>query len=194
MSKIREKVTGGRIRFFVSGGAPLDLETATFFLGIGIQILEGYGLSETNIIAINRPGKQRIGTVGTLLQNVEMHLADDGEILMRGQGRMQGYFARPHETAEAIDAGGWFHTGDIGELSADGFLKITDRKKDIIVLTNGKKVAPQPIEAMLKQSPYIGEAVLLGDRQATVMALLVPAFMERCSLIGLRRRGCRIPM
>jgi long-chain acyl-CoA synthetase len=178
LCKIREKVTGGRIRFFVSGGAPLDIETATFFLAIGIDILEGYGLSETNIIAINRPGRQRIGTVGTLLPNVDLHLADDGEILMRGQGRMQGYFDRPEDTAEAIDADGWFHTGDIGQLSSDGYLKITDRKKDIIVLTNGKKVAPQPIEAMLKQSPYIGEAVLLGEKQSTVMALLVPAFVK----------------
>jgi long-chain acyl-CoA synthetase len=176
LPKIREKVTGGRIRYFVSGGAPLDLETATFFLAIGIQILEGYGLSETNIIAINRPGRQRIGTVGKLLAGAELKMADDGEILMRGQGRMQGYYGKPEATAEAIDADGWFHTGDVGELSSDGYLKITDRKKDLIVLTNGKKVAPQPIEAMLKHSSYIGEAVLFGDKQSTVMALLVPAF------------------
>ncbi len=176
LGKLREKITGGRIRFCVSGGAPLSVETATFFLGIGIQILEGYGLSETNIIAINRPGRQRIGTVGNLLLHVETKLAADGEILVRGQGRMQGYYQKPDATAEAIDSDGWFHTGDIGELSQDGYLKITDRKKDIIVLANGKKVAPQPIEASLKQSPYIGEAVLFGDNQATVMAILVPAF------------------
>lgn len=176
LPKIREKVTGGRNRFFVSGGAPLDRETATFFLAIGIQILEGYGLSETNIITINRPGKQRIGTVGKLLLNAEVKIAEDGEILMRGQGRMSGYYNKPEATAEAIDAEGWFHTGDIGELSPDGYLKITDRKKDLIVLTNGKKVAPQPIEATLKQSPYIGEAVLFGDKQPTVSALLVPNF------------------
>ncbi|MCW3054360.1 MAG: hypothetical protein JWN14_3530, partial [Chthonomonadales bacterium] len=150
LPKIREKVTGGNIRFFVSGGAPLDRETATFFLAIGIQILEGYGLSETNIISINRPGKQRIGTVGKLVLNAEVKIAADGEIMMRGQGRMSGYYNKPEATAEAIDAEGWFHTGDIGELSSDGFLKITDRKKDLIVLTNGKKVAPQPIEADLK--------------------------------------------
>lgn len=176
LPKIRERVTGGRIRFFVSGGAPLDRETATFFLAIGIQILEGYGLSETNIIALNRPGKQRIGTVGTLVQNAEIRIAEDGEILMRGQGRMSGYYDREEATKEAIDSDGWFHTGDIGELSSDGYLKITDRKKDLIVLTNGKKVAPQPIEATLKQSPYIGEAVLFGDKQPTVSALLVPNF------------------
>lgn len=176
LSKIREAVTGGNLRFVVSGGAPLDHKIAAFFLGIGIEILEGYGLSETNIIAINRPGRQRIGTVGNIMPQCEVKIADDGEILMRGQGQMQGYLNKPDATAEAIDGDGWFHTGDIGELSADKFLKITDRKKDLIVLTNGKKVAPQPIEAELKHSPYIAEAVLFGDKQATVMALLVPAF------------------
>ncbi len=176
LSQIREKVTGGNLRYCVSGGAPLDLETATFFLGIGIQILEGYGLSECNIIAINRPGRQRIGTVGVLMPQVEFKIADDGEFLMRGQGRMKGYYNSPEATAEAIDSEGWFHTGDIGERSIDGYVTITDRKKDLIVLTNGKKVAPQPIEAQLKMSPYIAEAVLYGDKQATVMAILAPAF------------------
>lgn len=176
LSTIRERITGGRLRYCVSGGAPLDPQAAKFFLAIGIQMLEGYGLSETSIIAVNRPGKQRIGTVGTLLPEVELKLAEDGEILMRGPGRMKGYWNKPEATAEAIDPDGWFHTGDIGELSDDGYLKITDRKKDLIVLTNGKKVAPQPIEALLKHSPYIAEAVLLGDKQATVMAILIPAF------------------
>jgi long-chain acyl-CoA synthetase len=176
LSKVRAKLTGGRLRYAVSGGAPLEHETALFFLAVGVQLLEGYGLSETNIIAINRPEKQRVGTVGTLLPHVEVRIAEDGEILMRGQGKMQGYHHRPQETAEAIDAEGWFHTGDIGELSQDGYLKITDRKKDLLVLSNGKKVAPQPIEGHLKQSPYIGEAVLFGDRKPTVSVLLVPAF------------------
>jgi long-chain acyl-CoA synthetase len=176
LAKIREKVSGGKLRYCVSGGAPLDPQAATFFLAIGIQLLEGYGLSETAIIAVNRPNRQRIGTVGTLLPEVEIKIAEDGEILSRGPGRMIGYWNKPEATAEAIDAEGWFHTGDVGELSADGFLKITDRKKDLIVLTNGKKVAPQPIEALLKHSPYIGEAVLLGDKQSTVNAILVPAF------------------
>ncbi len=178
LPRVREKLTGGNIRFFVSGGAPLNRETATFFLGIGIQILEGYGLSETNIMAINRPGRQRIGTVGVLMPDVEVNIATDGEILMRGIGRMNGYFMQPEATALAIDSDGWFHTGDIGEMSADGYLKITDRKKDLIVLSNGKKVAPQPLEAQLKLRPYIGEAVLLGDGQSTIMALLVPDFMK----------------
>ena len=176
LSKIRTAVTGGNLRFVVSGGAPLDHKIAAFFLGIGIDILEGYGLSESNIIAINRPGRQRIGTVGNIMPRCEVKIAVDGEILMRGQGKMLGYFNKSDATAEAIDADGWFHTGDIGELSGDKYLKITDRKKDLIVLTNGKKVAPQPIEAELKHSAYIGEAVLFGDKQSTVMALLVPAF------------------
>jgi long-chain acyl-CoA synthetase len=173
---LRDKVTGGRLRFCVSGGAPLQPATAEFFLGIGLQILEGYGLSETSIMSINRPGRQRIGTVGTLLKYVEVKLAADGEILMRGEGRMKGYFNRPEATAEAIDGNGWLLTGDIGEMSPDGYLKITDRKKDVLVLSNGKKVAPQPIEARLKQSGYIAEAVLFGDRQPTVSAIVVPAF------------------
>lgn len=176
LAKVRERVTGGRLRYCVSGGAPLDPKAATFFLAIGIEMLEGYGLSETSILSVNRPGRQRVGTVGTRLPGAEIKLAEDGEILARGDGRMKGYWNRPDATAEAIDSEGWFHTGDVGEISADGFLRITDRKKDLIVLTNGKKVAPQPIEALLKHSPYIAEAVLLGDKQATVMALIVPAF------------------
>lgn len=176
LSKIREKTTGGRLRYGVSGGAPLDTKALSFFLAIGIDLLEGYGLSETSIIAINRSQKERVGTVGTLLPQVEARIAEDGEILMRGQGLMKGYFRRPEATAEAINAEGWCHTGDIGELSADGYLTITDRKKDLLVLSNGKKVAPQPIEGELKHSAWIGEAVLFGDRQSTVSALIVPAF------------------
>lgn len=179
LSKIREQATGGRIRNCVSGGAPLDPKTAEFYLGIGIQLLEGYGLSETNIIAINRPFHQRIGTVGNLMPYTELKFADDGEILVRGQGRMKGYYQMPDATREAIDPEGWFHTGDIGTLSKDGYLQITDRKKDMLVLSNGKKVAPQPIEALLKHSPYIAEAVLLGDKAATVSALLLPEFDSR---------------
>lgn len=179
LSKLREKVTGGRLRNSVSGGAPLNAPIAEFFLGIGIHILEGYGLSETNIIAINHAGSERIGTVGPLTPKTEVKIADDGEILMRGQGQMLGYYNKPEATKEAIDAEGWFHTGDIGELSPRGYLTITDRKKDLLVLTNGKKVAPQPIEALLKRSHYIGEAVLFGDKASTVSALILPDFDMR---------------
>ena len=176
LSKIREKVTGGNLRHCVSGGAPLGNEAAEFFLALGVNIMEGYGLSECNIIAINRPGRQRIGTVGEIMPLTETKLASDGELLVRGAGVMRGYHHQPEATTEAIDAEGWFHTGDIVELSPDGYVKITDRKKDLLVLANGKKVAPQPIEAAIKTSPYIGEAVLFGDRQATVSALIIPAF------------------
>ncbi len=176
LSKIREKVTGGNLRHCVSGGAPLSGDAAKFFLALGVNIMEGYGLSECNIISINRLNRQRIGTVGEIMPYTETKLAPDGELLVRGEGVMSGYFNQPETTAEAIDSEGWFHTGDIVELSSDGYIKITDRKKDILILTNGKKVAPQPIETLLKQSPYIGEAVLFGDRQATISALIVPAF------------------
>ncbi len=176
LCKVREQVTGGRLRYCVSGGAPLKPATARFFLGIGIQILEGYGMSECNIIAINRPNRQRIGTVGNLMPGTEIKFAQDGEILVRGQGRTPGYFNQPEATAHTIDEEGWFHTGDIGSMSPDGYLTITDRKKDLLVLSNGKKVAPQLIEAQLKSSPYISEAVLFGDNQPTVVALLVPSF------------------
>jgi long-chain acyl-CoA synthetase len=176
LRKIRERVTGGRLRYCVSGGAPLAPHLAEIFLGLGVPIMEGYGLSEAGVIAINRPGKQRIGTVGTLLPHVELKLSQDGEILVRSPGCMKGYYNKPQATQEAIDEEGWFHTGDIGELSADGYLKITDRKKDILVLSNGKKVAPQSVEALLKQSRFIAEAVLFGDQQPLVSALIVPDF------------------
>ncbi|MCC6444632.1 MAG: long-chain fatty acid--CoA ligase [Armatimonadetes bacterium] len=175
-SKIRTK-TGGRIRFLVSGGAPLPMNTALFFQGVGLLILEGYGLTETSpAISFNRPERFKFGTVGRALPGVEIKIAPDGEILCKGGLVMKGYWKKPEETAEAIDSEGWFHTGDIGEMDAEGFLKITDRKKNLLVLANGKKVAPSPIEANLKNSPYISEAVLIGDHQNTVSALIVPAF------------------
>lgn len=176
LSKVREQMLGGRQRYLVSGGAPLDAETARFFLAVGIQLLEGYGLSEVGIISLNRPDRQHAGTVGTLMPEFHIKIAEDGEILARGRGRVLGYWNKSEATAEAVDSEGYFHTGDVGELTADGFLRITDRKKDLIVLTNGKKVAPQPIEATLKHSEFIAEAVLFGDRQPSIMALLVPAY------------------
>jgi long-chain acyl-CoA synthetase len=175
--KIRERLGLQRLRFFVSGGAPLPRATAEFFAALNITILEGYGLTETSpVIAVNRPGRVKFGTVGLPLTGIEVKIAEDGEICSRGPHIMKGYYNKPQETAEAIDADGWFHTGDVGEIDADGCLKITDRKKDLLVLANGKKVAPQPIENTLKSSPYISQIVLLGDKQSTVTALIVPAF------------------
>jgi long-chain acyl-CoA synthetase len=173
---IREKSTGGRTRFLVTGGAPLPPETGAFFEGLGVVVLEGYGLTECPVITLNRPAQRRLGTVGPALPGMEVSIATDGEILARGPSLMHGYFGHADATAKAIDEQGWFHTGDIGELSPDGFLRITDRKKDIIVLANGKNVAPQPIEAKLKQSSYIAEIVLIGDRQNSIVAIVVPAF------------------
>ncbi|MGI4791530.1 MAG: AMP-dependent synthetase/ligase [Janthinobacterium lividum] len=176
LSKIRARF-GGKIKFFVSGGAPLNPITANFFLAIGIPILEGWGLTETTAAAAANPsGRVKIGTVGPHLAGVEVKTADDGEILVKGPTVMTGYWNNPEATAEIIDESGWFHTGDIGEIDGDGYVKITDRKKDILVLANGKKVAPQPIETMLKRSPLLTEVVLLGDNAGTVGALVVPNF------------------
>lgn len=172
-SKVREKF-GGRLRAFVSGGAPMSSDIGALFTGLGVTILEGYGLTETSpVIAVNRPGHVKLGTVGEVLPGVEVKIADDGEILARGPSIMKGYWNKPQETGDAIDGEGWFHTGDIGVLE-NNYLKITDRKKDLLVLANGKKVAPAPIEMRLVESKYISQVVLLGDKQKAVSALIVP--------------------
>jgi len=167
---------GGRVKLFISGGAPLGKELAGWYADVGIRIHEGYGLTETSpVIAVNNPGNHKLGTVGKPLRNVEVKIADDGEILVRGPSVFHQYWKMPDETRNAF-ADGWFKTGDIGNLDPDGFLSVTDRKKDLIKTSGGKFIAPQPLENKLKASPLVQEAVLVGDRRKFVSVVIQPNF------------------
>ena len=174
-SKVRAGM-GGRAQLFISGGAPLGRELAEWYADIGIRIDEGYGLTETSpVIAVNSPKTHKLGTVGQPLPNIEVRIAGDGEILVRGPSVFKGYWNRPEETQAAL-VDGWFKTGDIGNLDGDGFLSITDRKKDLIKTSGGKFIAPQPIENSLKLNSLIGTAVVLGDRRKFPALLIAPHF------------------
>ena len=175
-SKLKERV-GGRIRFFVSGSAPLSAVIAEFFAMMGMVVLEGYGLTETTpVLTTNTLEKFKFGKVGHAIPNVTLKIAADGEILAKGPNIMKGYFKNPAATAEALDDDGWFHTGDIGELDEDGYLKITDRKKSILVTSGGKNVAPAPLENALVICPHIEQALIIGDQRNFISALIVPDF------------------
>jgi long-chain acyl-CoA synthetase len=174
-SKIRAGM-GGHVETFISGGAPLGRELAEWYATVGIRIHEGYGLTETSpVIAVNTPVNHRIGTVGKILPNLEVRIAEDGEILVRGPSVFKGYWNRPEETKAAI-VDGWFKTGDIGNIDADGYLSVTDRKKDLIKTSGGKFIAPQPIENSLKLNPLVGVAAILGDRRKFPAVIVSPNF------------------
>ncbi len=175
--KIKARL-GGRFRFAISGGAPLSRDVAEFFWAAGVEVYEGYGLTETSpVLACNRPGEWRLGTVGRAIPGVTLRLASDGEVLAKGPNVMEGgYWRKPEETASVFDAEGWFLTGDIGSFDADGFLTLTDRKKEILINAYGKNIAPAPIEAALRSVRYVSSAVLIGDRRKFLSALIVPNF------------------
>jgi long-chain acyl-CoA synthetase len=170
------QIFGPRIRRLSSGGAPLPRHVAEGFFAAGLNLLEGYGLTESSpVISFNRPNRSKIGTVGLAIADVEIKIAVDGEILSKGPHIMKGYWKDPNATAETI-IDGWLHTGDVGQLDSDGFLTITDRKKDLIITSGGKNIAPSELERLLVTDPYIDQAVVYGDRRPFVVALIVPNF------------------
>jgi long-chain acyl-CoA synthetase len=184
-------IFGGRVKHLLSGGAPMSLELLEFFYAAGLLILEGYGLTETVApVSVNRPEDFKFGTVGRLIDGIEAKLGEEGELLLRGQGLFKGYYRDPEATAEALDADGWFHTGDIAEIDAEGFIRITDRQKDILITAGGKNIAPQNIENLLKAHPCIGHVMVHGDRRPFLTALItldgpeIRAFAEREGILA----------
>ena len=174
-SKIRHGLGGSRK--FVSGGAPLAPEIAEFFWAIGVAVYQGYGLTETSpVVSSNTPEANRVGSVGRPIPHEQVRIAQDGEILVKGPNVMKGYYRKPAETKEVFTEDGWFRTGDIGRLDADGYLYITDRKKELLKTAAGKFIAPAPIENTLKSSPYITNALVVGDKRKFVSVLIVPNF------------------
>jgi long-chain acyl-CoA synthetase len=175
-SKLRAGM-GDRVKLFISGGAPLGRQLAEWYADVSIRIHEGYGLTETSpVIAVNTPRAHKLGTVGRPLPNIEVRIAEDGELLVRGPSVFKGYWNRPEETQNAFAENGWFKTGDIAQLDAEGFLSITDRKKDLIKTSGGKFIAPQPLENALKHNALIAEALIVGDKRKFPAVLIAPYF------------------
>jgi long-subunit acyl-CoA synthetase (AMP-forming) len=191
LAKIRHAIGLDRCGFASSAASPLAVDVAEFFAALGLPLVEVYGMTETTAVATgNRPGRVKIGTVGPALAGIEVRLADDGEVLVRGPINTPGYFRQPGATAELIDADGWLHTGDVGELDGDGYLRIVDRKKELIITSSGKNLSPANIEALLKEHPLIGQALVYGDNRPYVVALVVldhelaPGWVARNGLGG----------